>query len=55
MRGTERRDADKTDIFSVLVSGDKKAIWEKADLSDDKISDEIYREFVEEKRINFDD
>ena len=47
------RDADKTDIFSVLVSGDKKAIWEKADLSDDKISDEIYREFVEEKRINY--
>lgn len=47
------RDADKTDIFSVLISGDKKAIWEKADLSDDKISDEIYREFVEEKRINY--
>ena len=47
------RDADKTDIFSVLVSGDKKAIWEKADLSDDKISDEIYREFIEEKRINY--
>ena len=47
------RDADKADIFSVLVSGDKKAIWEKADLSNDKISDEIYREFVEEKRINY--
>lgn len=47
------RDADKTDIFSVLISGDKKAIWEKADLSDDKITDEIYREFVEEKRINY--
>lgn len=47
------RDADKTDIFSVLVSGDKKAIWEKADLSYDKISDEIYREFIEEKRINY--
>lgn len=47
------RDSDKTDIFSVLVSGDKKAIWEKADLSYDKISDEIYREFVEEKRINY--
>ena len=47
------RDADKTDIFSVLVSGDNKAIWEKADLSDDKISDEIYREFIEEKRINY--
>ena len=31
------RDADKTDIFTILISGDKKAIWEKADLSDDKI------------------
>ena len=51
---TEReRDADKTDIFRILISGDKKAIWEKADLSDDKISDEIYREFVEDKRINY--
>lgn len=47
------RDADKTDIFRILISGDKKAIWEKADLSNDKISDEIYREFVEDKRINY--
>ena len=47
------RDADKTDIFRILISGGKKAIWEKADLSDDKISDEIYREFVEDKRINY--
>ena len=48
------RDADKTDIFRILISGDKKAIWEKADLSDDKISDEIYREFIEDKKINYD-
>lgn len=47
------RDADKTDIFTILISGDKKAIWEKADLAGDKISDEIYREFVEDKRINY--
>ena len=47
------RDADKTDIFYVLVTGDKKAIWEKADLSNDKISDEIYREFIEDKEINY--
>ena len=44
------RDAVKTDIFSVLVSGDKKAIWEKADLSYDKISDEIYREFIKKEK-----
>lgn len=47
------RDADKTDIFYALTVGDKMAIWEKADLSDDKITDEIYREFVEEKTIDY--
>lgn len=47
------RDADKTDIFSVLTTGDKKAIWEKADLSNDIITDEIYREFLEDKQINY--
>lgn len=47
------RDADKTDIFYVLTIGDKKAIWEKEDLSNDKITDEIYREFTEEKYIDY--
>ena len=47
------RDADKTDIFSVLTTGDKEAIWEKADLSNDIITDEIYREFIEDKLINY--
>lgn len=47
------RDADKTDIFYVLTVGDKKAIWEKDDLSNDKITDEIYREFMEDKLINY--
>ena len=47
------RDADKTDIFSVLTTGDKEAIWEKADLSNDIITDEIYREFMEDKRIDY--
>lgn len=47
------RDADKTDIFYVLTIGDKKAIWEKEDLSNDKITDEIYREFIEEKYIDY--
>ena len=47
------RDADKIDIFSVLTTGDKEAIWEKADLSNDIITDEIYREFIEDKSINY--
>lgn len=47
------RDADKIDIFYVFTIGDKKAIWEKSDLSDDKITDEIYKEFIEDKYINY--
>ena len=47
------RDADKTDIFSILTTGDKEAIWEKADLSNDIITDQIYREFIEDKSINY--
>ena len=47
------RDADKTDIYSVLISENKKTIWGKEDLSKEKISDEIYREYIEERRINY--
>ncbi|MCI8617093.1 MAG: HD domain-containing protein [Clostridia bacterium] len=47
------RDADKTDIFYILTVDDKKAIWESSDLSNDEISDEIYREFIEDKVINY--
>lgn len=47
------RDADKTDIFSILVSGDKKIAWGKEDLSNDKISDEIYRQYIEEDGIDY--
>lgn len=49
------RDADKTDIFYRLTIGDKKAIWEKEDLSEDKISDEIYMQFKEDHKINYKD
>lgn len=47
------RDADKTDIFYVLTIEDKKAIWEKADLSNDIITDEIYREFTQDMAIDY--
>ncbi len=47
------RDADKVDIFYVLTVGDKKAIWESDDLSNEIITDEIYREFMEDKKINY--
>lgn len=47
------RDADKIDIFYVLTIENKKAIWEKADLSNDIITDEIYREFIQDKAIDY--
>lgn len=47
------RDSDKTDIFYTLTFGDVKAIWEKEDFSEDKISSEIYREFMEDKAIDY--
>lgn len=47
------RDSDKTDILYTLTFGDKKAIWESEDLSNDWISDEIYREFMEEHKIDY--
>ena len=47
------RDADKTDIYTVLISDKKETIWGKEDLSDEKISDDVYRQFLEEKLINY--
>ena len=47
------RDADKLDIFYILTTYSKQAVWESDDLSNDIISDEIYREFKEDKRIDY--
>ena len=47
------RDADKTDIYTVLISDKKETIWGKEDLSEEKISDDVYRQFLEEKLINY--
>lgn len=47
------RDADKMDIVYLLTFEDKEVVWEKADLSKDIISDEIYKGFIEEKAINY--
>lgn len=45
------RDSDKTDIIYLLTFEDKKAAWEKEDLSGEVFTKEIYREFIEEKTI----
>lgn len=47
------RDADKTDIFYVLCTEDFEDTYGKADLSEDLISDEIYREFKEDRIIDY--
>lgn len=47
------RDADKTDIFYVLNTEKFEDAYEKADISDDVISDEIFREFKEDRLIDY--
>lgn len=46
------RDADKTDILYIMTFEEKEVVWEKADLSKEKITDEVYREFIEDKTVN---
>lgn len=47
------RDADKIDILYILTFEEKKVAWGKADLSNEKITDEIYREFMNKESINY--
>ena len=47
------RDADKTDIFYVLNTEKIGDIYEKDDISEDLISDEIFREFKEDRLIDY--
>ena len=45
------RDADKADILYMLIDQKKETAWGSEKLEKQKISDEIYREFIEEKSI----
>ena len=47
------RDSDKTDILYTLVVGDVKAIWETDNMSLEKITDEIYNEFMKKNSITY--
>lgn len=47
------RDADKLDIFYVITTGDKKELY--GEIEEDRITDEIYKQFLEDKLINYDD
>lgn len=45
------RDSDKTDILYILTFEDEKSVWESEKLEEEKFTDEIYREFVENHNI----
>ena len=47
------RDSDKIDILYILTYEKKETAWEKADLSDDIISEEIYKDFMEKGKIDY--
>ncbi len=47
------RDSDKTDIFNVLNIEDAEACYETKDMSKEIASPEIYREFMEEHKIDY--
>ena len=49
------RDSDKIDILNLLTYEKKESAWEKNDLSNDIISDEIYYEFMKSGKINYQD
>ena len=45
------RDSDKIDILYILTFEDEKAVWESENLEEEKFTDEIYREFIEDHNI----
>lgn len=47
------RDADKTDIFYLLITGDEKTVWEVENMNNETVTDEIFREFIEDKHIDY--
>ena len=47
------RDADKIDIFYILTFDKIETIYGTKNLQEQKITDEVFREFVEDKKINY--
>lgn len=47
------RDSDKTDIYYVLSVEDTKNCYETGDMTKEKITPEIYKEFIEEHSIDY--
>jgi len=47
------RDADKIDIIYMLSFEDKETAWGSSNIEKEKITDEIYQQFIEDKQINY--
>ncbi len=47
------RDADKTDLFHLFITGEEKILWETDNMNNEIVTEEIYREFIEDKHIKF--
>ena len=47
------RDADKIDIIYMLSFESKETAWGNANIEKEKISDEIYQEFMKDQTINY--
>lgn len=47
------RDSDKTDIYYTLTIESKSAIYGCSDMSKEKITDEIYREYMEDRVLDY--
>lgn len=47
------RDADKIDIFYILTFDEIETIYGTKELQNQKITDEVFREFIEDKRISY--
>ena len=45
------RDSDKTDILYILTFEDEKSVWESDNIEDEKFTDEIYNEFIDNHNI----
>lgn len=47
------RDSDKVDIYHSLMIQTKETMYGKEDISDEKITDSIYNDFMTERRVNY--
>lgn len=47
------RDADKIDIFYIMTFDKLETIYESKNLTEEKITDEIFREFMEDRKIDY--